>query len=52
MLKLAFLDPKLVQQFVNGTAPTLISQRKLLRDGIIVPRWSQQRVALEATAEG
>ena len=30
MLKLAFLDPKLVQQFVNGTAPAHITQRKLL----------------------
>jgi hypothetical protein len=50
MLKLAFLDPKLVQQFINGTAPAHITQRKLLRDGMIVPRWSQQRVALESTA--
>ena len=50
MLKLAFLEPKLVQQFVNGTAPAHITQRKLLRDGMIVPRWSEQRVALESTA--
>lgn len=52
MLKLAFLDPKLVQQFVNGTAPAHITQRKLLRDGMIVPSWSQQRVALESKAVG
>lgn len=50
MLKLAFLNPKLVQKFVDGTAPAHIIQRKLLRDGIIVPRWSQQRVAIESTA--
>ncbi len=45
VLKLAFLDPKLVDAFLRQAAPASISQRKLLRDDLIQLRWQDQRTA-------
>jgi len=50
ILKLAFLEPKLVQAFVKGTAPASITLKQLTRDDVIVPGWTQQRIALGVAA--
>jgi len=46
ILKLTFLDPKLVQAFAKGSAPASITLRQLTRDDVVAPSWSRQRVAL------
>ena len=43
--RLAFLDPKLVEQFAKRTAPASITLRHLLREDIVQPCWQQQRQA-------
>ena len=50
ILKLAFLDPKLVQAFAKGTAPASITLKQLTRDDVIVPSWTKQRIALGIAA--
>lgn len=52
ILKLAFLDPRIVNPLVQGAAPASLNLRKLTRDDIITPRWSDQREALGMVPQG